>query len=125
MALDELLKMAESEVLQVVPKVEQISPQLGFIAAFDDTGMDRNHVSEVTQRASAPNLSVRRFVREHPSVRLHSWSRHDWRTLEQCFIDERRRTARTREPFEVKEVVRLYLEAEELSEADCALEWHL
>ena len=125
MALDELLKMAECEVLQVAPKEEQISPQLGYMAAFDDTGVQGGHVSELTQRASVPNLSVRRYMREHPSERLHSWTRHDWRTLEQCFIDERRRTSRMREAFEVKEVVRLYLEGEGLSEADCALEWHL
>lgn len=108
--LDELLREAELEV-STMRAAEQSA--VGEISA---------EVSTDVEESKLGNISAARVIRQPPS-RLGIWTKHDWRELEQCFIDERRRTNRLREELDPKEVVKLYLESQQMTAEDCVGEW--
>jgi hypothetical protein len=122
--LDELLKEAEMEISMrnatPAPKVEEGSPS----RMADTTVVTHQHSFANTSQWTG-NLSARRVVRQHPVTRLGVWTRKDWRALEQCFIDERRRTVQTRRKLRVVDVVQTYLDSEDMVPAQCIGEWHM
>ena len=126
--LDELLKEAEMEISMrnspalPAPKAEEMSPSQ--TANVTINGHHRE-LSFANNSQWTGNLSVKRVIRAHPATRLGVWTRKDWRALEQCFIDERRRTVQTRRKLRVADVVQIYLDSEGISIAECVGEWHM
>lgn len=123
--LDELLKEAEMEVSMrngIVTKVEETSPSRVL------ENVRRRHLSDHSlgnASQSHANRSARRVTREPPASRLGVWTRKDWRALEQCFIDERRRTGQHGTRLRGEDVIQLYLESEGIAVEQCVGEWHM
>jgi hypothetical protein len=106
--LDELLKEAELEVSMYTEDFETTS-QLDISVESEEAKPNQSLL---------PGRSLK-----HGSHRLAVWTRHDWRNLEQCFIDERRRTKLAKIEFDANEVVRIFLENEQLRLENCVGEW--
>ena len=109
--LDELLREAELEV----------SMSVGMNG---ETGLSDTTVEIESIQDPHISMSARRNERMEKPRRLAAWTRHDWRALEQCFIDERRRTKNLGEELSTLDVVQLYLDSEQLGEEDCDGEWN-
>jgi hypothetical protein len=114
-ALDDLLKQAEREVSAHLQSQSNDSHQ-----SLSQTSL-LGHVTMYGEELRERSMSAsRHFVDQR---KLDIWTRHDWRALEQCFIDELRRKRSSREGVEPAEVVRLYLESEQLRPDQCTGEW--
>lgn len=120
-ALDDLLKQAErevSEALQEPPSALAAHMEMVQEHSSVEVGsMSHDHAEDRRERSMSAS---RHFVDQS---RLDVWTRQEWRALEQCFIDELRRKRNSREHVEPAEVVRLYLESEQLKPEQCFGEW--
>lgn len=114
--LDELLAEAEAEVsIHVARKEEMLEG-----SSFDTTALN----AEVDRRErSVSTLSARRTPKSAISARSARWTKDDWRQLEQCFVDERRRTRELGVDIDPARVVNLFLDSEQISQSDCTGEW--
>lgn len=118
-ALDDLLKQAEREVSAALQEQSTVL-QAGVESSQDESSLEvAMSIYPEEQRERSMSAS-RHFIDQS---KLEVWTRHDWRALEQCFIDELRRKRSSRDPVEPAEVVRLYLESEQLKPEQCTGEW--
>lgn len=115
-ALDDLLKQAEREVSTSVQETSQSSRRAPVDSSQDELSVNVTMASHDDSRRER-SISASRHVLDQS--KLDVWTRHDWRALEQCFIDELRRKRSSREQVEPAEVVRLYLESEQLRPEHC------
>lgn len=118
-ALDDLLKQAEREVSAALQE-QSPAVQVNVESSLEESSMEVGLTTYQEEQRERSMSASRHFI--DPS-KLSVWGRHDWRALEQCFIDELRRKRNSRDPVDPTEVVRLYLESEQLKPEQCVGEW--
>lgn len=118
-ALDDLLKQAEREVSVAVQETST-AVHTHDEASCEESSMEVSVTDYDQERRERSISASRHFIDQS---KLHQWTRHDWRALEQCFIDELRRKRGSREQVEPAEVVKLYLESEQLKPEQCIGQW--
>lgn len=120
-ALDDLLRQAEREVSMQLqegsPNSQQYLDSSQECPSASVSSSTTAHAEEHRERS----VSASRHIPDHTQSR--AWTRFDWRALEQCFIDELRRKRMTRESVDPAEVVRLYLDNEQMETGQCVGEW--
>lgn len=114
--LDELLREAEHDV----------TAQSGARLVTKTDSSVRFPRIERERTLSPEKTMVRRVDRTDLSVRVTgAWTRREWRSLEQCFIDEHRRLGNKEHLVEIAEVIRLFLENEGVRVNNCVGDWSM
>lgn len=121
--LDELLKIEMENSLRNGPTA---AASMSPVRTINGTSKrHRRDQSLANTSARTVNLSARRVPKDQLAKPLGRWQVSDWRSLEQCFIDERRRATQKGRRMRNADVIQAYLESRDILAAHCKGEWDL